>query len=305
MSSTHEVEIIVEDEGLPAGQTKALAANEAREVTDKIRQALSFTWELVKIAYQGRAWDALGYSSWNDYCIREFGTHHIKIPMEDRQEIVGSLREAGMSIRAIGTATGLGRGTIDREIQKSKHAGVPNGTPADEPNVTAENKAESTISEESPASKIQGIDGKFYDREVPKPATPTSASSFDEDQAPEDGGIFPLDATEVLNRNAKARAQNIQRLTGSNGKYSQAPLPMVIQLAGQIAYTSAGADDLDLEEATSLADNGSRAVLVLTQLLKTVDTTVIVDAGTIEKIRANLNDAQETIDEVLTILEEG
>ncbi|WP_203803462.1 hypothetical protein [Mycobacterium heckeshornense] len=43
-------------------------------------------------------------------------------------EVVCSLREAGLSVRAIAAATGAGLGTVQREI-----SGVPNGTPDLEP----------------------------------------------------------------------------------------------------------------------------------------------------------------------------
>ncbi|MGP4991750.1 hypothetical protein [Glutamicibacter ardleyensis] len=297
MSQLQEAEIIVDDAGL-ASSPRSLGAVEARELTDKIRRTLEFTWDMVATAYKGQAWSVLGYASWDEYCTREFGSQHIAIPREERQEIVSSLRESGLSLRAISTVSNLSYGTVRNELSKSsEESGEQNCSPED--------------TEQKVTPKIEGRDGKFYDRADPKPAAPApttvtkSEATFDENQLPEDGGIFPLDATEVLDRNAKARVQNVQRLTGSSGKYSQAPLPLVIQLAGQIAHTSAGADDLDLEESTALVDNGSRAVLVLSQVLKTVDTTVIADAVTKQKIRANLNDAMNTIDEVLTLLEEG
>lgn len=297
MSNLHEAEIVADITDVSVSDSRVLESNEARELTDKIRRTLEFTWDMVASAYKGQAWAALGYSSWDEYCTREFGSQHISIPREERQEIVGSLREAGMSIRAIAVATGTSKDTVARSLSS-----IP----------TVSNE---TVGIPSDAPKIEGRNGKFYERSAPKPVTQetvstsaqheTSGASFDEDQLPEEAGIFPLDTSAVLDRNAKVRVQNVQRLTGSSGKYSQAPLPMVIQLAGQIAHTSAGSEDLDLEETTALADNGSRAVLVLSQVLKTVDTTVILDAMTKQKIRANLNDAMDTIDEVLTLLEEG
>lgn len=297
MSKLQDAEIILDDAGL-ASNPRSLGAVEARELTDKIRRTLEFTWDMVSLAYKGQAWSVLGYASWDEYCTREFGSQRIAIPREERQEIVSSLRESGLSIRAISTVANVSYGTVRNELSKG-------GSQASEQNCSLEDSGDKA------PLKIEGKNGKFYDRADPKPAAPAPTkvtkpeATFDENQLPEDGGIFPLDATEVLDRNAKARVQNVQRLTGSSGKYSQAPLPLVIQLAGQIAHTSAGSDDLDLEESTALVDNGSRAVLVLSQVLKTVDTKVIVDAVTKQKIRANLNDAMNTIDEVLTLLEEG
>lgn len=92
-----------------------ITADAARRLTDQIKVAVEATWQLVIQAYESRAWLALGYSSWDDYCSREFGACRLRLPREERQEIVGSLRDAGLSIRAIAAATGVGRGTVERE----------------------------------------------------------------------------------------------------------------------------------------------------------------------------------------------
>ena len=105
---------IVEDE---------LTASQARELTDRIRITLDGLWDLVIEAFNGRAHAALGYSSWDAYCNAEFGSNRIKIPREERQETVRSLREAGLSNRAIASATGLGYGTVHRESARD-----PNGS---------------------------------------------------------------------------------------------------------------------------------------------------------------------------------
>ena len=102
----------------------ALDASTARALTDRIKVGVEAVWELITQAYVQRAWDALGYSSWDDYCTREFGTSRLRLPREERAEVVASLRESGLSIRAISAATGLGRGTVERDIA----APVPNGT---------------------------------------------------------------------------------------------------------------------------------------------------------------------------------
>jgi len=97
--------------------------NQARELTDKIKVALSICWDLVQEAYQGRCWEVLGYPSWDAYCETEFNTSRLRLPREDRPEVVRSLREAGLSVRAIASATGESKSTIGRELST-----VPNGT---------------------------------------------------------------------------------------------------------------------------------------------------------------------------------
>ena len=119
-----------------------ISAQDARNLTDKIKAGTAALWELIKEAYASRAWASLGYASWDDYCTQEFGTSRIRLPREERREVVSSMREIGMSTRAIASATGAGLGTIAREI-----SGVPNGTPG---------------SSLSASCEPVGVDGKTY-----------------------------------------------------------------------------------------------------------------------------------------------
>ncbi|GAA2238824.1 hypothetical protein GCM10010401_08900 [Rarobacter faecitabidus] len=96
-----------------------LTAHDARTITDRLRTALDVTWQLIVDAYQGRAWKALGYGSWDDYCTSEFGNRRLPLPREERSEVVNSLRDAGLSQRAIMSATGLSKGTVSRSVALS------------------------------------------------------------------------------------------------------------------------------------------------------------------------------------------
>ncbi len=117
-------------------------AEAARQLTDRIKVALEGTWILIQEAYHSRAWDALGYGSWDEYCTREFGTSRLRLPREERQEVVISLRESGMSTRAIAAATGISQGTVQNDL-----AGEQNYSPA-------------AGNGESP--KVTGADGRSY-----------------------------------------------------------------------------------------------------------------------------------------------
>ncbi|QLY33956.1 hypothetical protein H0264_18525 [Nocardia huaxiensis] len=124
-------------------QDSVITAEAARELTDTIRARAGQLWELIEQAYLTRAWVALDYDSWDAYCAAEFDGARLRIPREERSEIVASLREIGMSTRAIAAATGLGQGTVHREIEGLRTA-VPNGTP----------------------DSVVGLDGKGY---LPEP----------------------------------------------------------------------------------------------------------------------------------------
>ena len=116
-----------------------ISAQDARNLTDKIKAGTAALWELIKEAYASRAWASLGYASWDDYCTQEFGTSRIRLPREERQEVVASMREIGMSTRAIASATG----TSHQTVANSLNAGVKNLTPDPAP--------------------ITGTDGKTYE----------------------------------------------------------------------------------------------------------------------------------------------
>lgn len=115
-----------------------LTREEAVQLTNQIAQAITIAWDLIVRAYHGRAWEALGYKNWDDYCQGEFGHARLALPAEERRERVRSLRENGLSMRAIASATGVSRGTVNNDLAPS---GVQNWTPEE---------------------GVTGVDGKNY-----------------------------------------------------------------------------------------------------------------------------------------------
>jgi hypothetical protein len=100
-----------------SGQDLAVMdATDARALTDCIKVGVEAIWELVTQAYTLRAWSSLGYQSWDDYCTREFGATRLRLPREERTEVVASLRESGLSIRAIAAATGVDKNTVQSDL---------------------------------------------------------------------------------------------------------------------------------------------------------------------------------------------
>lgn len=153
-------------------------ASEARDLTDQIKVAVDGTWQLIKRAYLIRADVALGYSSWDDYCTREFGTSRLRLPREERQEVVASMREIGMSTRAIAAATGIDRRTLQRNGltgggNAATSAGPENVTQLreyhDDTSADAEcAEPEREETEDSMSARVIGLDGKTYQPESSK-----------------------------------------------------------------------------------------------------------------------------------------
>jgi hypothetical protein len=99
---------------------------EARALTDRIKIAVEGTWQLIREAYTSRTWAVLGYDTWDAYCTAEFGETRLRLPREERQEVVASLRDSGLSTRAIASATGVSQMQVSRDLRTS---GEPNVSP--------------------------------------------------------------------------------------------------------------------------------------------------------------------------------
>lgn len=123
MASERWCAMSVEIQGTP----RDLDAPAARRLTDQIKLALDTTWEAGRRAWEGRAWIALGYESWDEYCTKEFGTSHLRLPREDRDQIIPSLLASGMPGRAVAALTGTSKGEVHRTIARAGLSAAPNG----------------------------------------------------------------------------------------------------------------------------------------------------------------------------------
>jgi len=141
----------------------SMTTAEAEAVTSEIRAGLVAVWDNVAVAYHGRAWVALAYDSWDDYCECEFDGSRIRIPREQRQEVVSSLRDEGLSLRAIAAATGTSYGTVQAEDR----AGDQNRSPAVPPlsDVITDDDIDELRTPEP--KRTTGLDGKTYARPTP------------------------------------------------------------------------------------------------------------------------------------------
>ena len=93
--------------------------DEARLLCDRMHTGIGVLTELYVEAYQRRAWAALGYSSWDAFLAAEFGKYQLRLPSEERDETVMSMRAAGLSIRAIAATGVASKKTVERTIAAS------------------------------------------------------------------------------------------------------------------------------------------------------------------------------------------
>lgn len=99
-----------------------LTVHDARVLTARIRESVAGVWDLIVEAYTSRAWTSLGYDSWDDYTRTEFDGVRIALPREDRREVVGSLRDAGLSTRAIASAIGVDDKTVRNDLAGAEYS---------------------------------------------------------------------------------------------------------------------------------------------------------------------------------------
>ena len=147
--------------------TAPLSQADARELTDQIAEGLADVHSLIVQAWEGRVWEPLGFETWDAWIDANFRGLQLRPPREQRDEVVQSMREAGMSMRAISQATDLSYSTV----QRAARAGDPNGSP-----------------EES--SNVVGLDGKSYKK--PKKSVPTAEDAAEFADVSLDGLGIPM-----------------------------------------------------------------------------------------------------------------
>jgi hypothetical protein len=166
----------------------------ARALTEQIQTGLRRAAEmvgqtvgLIKEAYERGAWKALGYATWDDYCVAKFATDIQKLTGAGRLQAVAELTggERPMSNRAVAAALGVDESTV----RADRRAGAENPAPAPEREAEAEaapgievvdaevvdeHQTEPEPEDTRPQRRVvRGADGKNYvasTRDVPPPA---------------------------------------------------------------------------------------------------------------------------------------
>lgn len=191
----------------PGEVVAALTPDRARDLTERLRTALSVSWELVKEAHAGRAWAALGYESWDAYCEAEFdGIRSLRLPREERAEVVASLRDAGFSIRAIAAVTGAAKSTIEADVSRI-------GTP-DESLESPEGSSMPPVEPDEEGGSGDDADGD--------PAPPDVAASLSET------------SRAIAANLAAQRAASAKKVTGTDGRQYPAARPKPVETDDQI-----------------------------------------------------------------------
>ncbi len=137
----------------------------AQQLTDELRRSLETSWQLLREAFERRAWAALGYQSWDAYCAAELSTSQLTLSREWRQQVVAELTggKKPMSNRAVATALGVDHKTVAAD--RAAPVGNPPHLPEPQPKIIDAEIVDVEIVEDTTApeqEKVTGADGKTY-----------------------------------------------------------------------------------------------------------------------------------------------
>lgn len=126
--------------------TVPLNEADSRRLTERIKTLLgSVTAQIDKLtamvttARSTNVHAALGYRSWSEYVVAEFGDAPLRLDREHRKQLVAALSGEGMSTRAIAPVVGASEGTVRNDLEAGAQDYAPDAT-------------------------VTGIDGKKYKR---------------------------------------------------------------------------------------------------------------------------------------------
>lgn len=95
-----------------------LTRESARQLTARIRDALALADDLLVRAYEGRAWEALGHTSWEAYCTAELPQlRMLRLSKVAQTEHFTALARQGLSTHATAAAYGVSQGTVRNRLK--------------------------------------------------------------------------------------------------------------------------------------------------------------------------------------------
>lgn len=96
-----------------------MTPEEIRAGVDEVREWVDEYPEATVLAlWEARAWVEMGYDSWDALVAGEW-SRSIVLPRPERREVVGRLRQEGMSTRAIAAAVGVSHPTIQSDLKST------------------------------------------------------------------------------------------------------------------------------------------------------------------------------------------
>lgn len=177
-----------------ATTSPAISTDDARRLTERIRycaisvrDGMEKLQNLVAEAQSSNVHLVLGYKSWTAYLADTLGDEPMRLPRDERREVVAWLAGEGMSTRAIAPVVGAGFKTVARDLEVARvstDTRAHNTTPTDADLITGtdwspEPDADPITGEViEPERTVTGMDGKTYTAPASKPRRPALADQF-------------------------------------------------------------------------------------------------------------------------------
>lgn len=277
--------------------TSKFTTDEARELTDELVRDYAALRTKIGVAWQGKIWLALGYSSWTEYVDVEFQGISLRPPKDLEDEVVHELRQAGMSTRGIAAATDIPDSTVARKVQGVT---APNGAVLGNDNRTQ--PATKSTSAGGPQEEV--VDAEIVDVEIVEPL------ESGEDRPAADLGFEPIELS--TSSEVSIGWDRVNRLITDLHAGGSAPLRIVKSKAQDLetAFTSGALtpEELNGERIEGLGRDVADALAVLSDLLAemadgrgtqgaTADALAHRDTvGSVKKAQTNLREVAQRLD---------
>lgn len=162
-----------------------------------VRENLPRLWNLIEEARNNSDDRILGYTSWTAYVSDAFSDEPMRLPRDERQQLVAMLAGEGMSTRAIAPIVGASRETVAADLRGGRNLppvepeGVQDSPPhTDVPDLPVNPQTGEvyeagdadhgspevpvTVTETHSVKRVTGLDGKEYTKAPPKEPRRTS-----------------------------------------------------------------------------------------------------------------------------------
>jgi hypothetical protein len=205
---------------------KAMNKAEATAITERIRKHIDAAWDNITRAYEGRAWKALGYNTWEAYVRAEFDmTRQRSYQLMDQGRVIHAVAEAtGENVKRVG------------QISARDAAAVKDDLPA----VTEEIKAKIEAGEDLAKAVTETVAAKRAEKEEKRKARAAEQEQFDR-QRDETLAKLP----QAIKDREQAKAE--WRARANEGKAAEEAIDRIAELEEAVCVLEAEVEELRAE----------------------------------------------------------
>lgn len=106
------------------GEIVEVSYADVRQSIDTAKARLEEAAEQIIWQIENRAWQVLGYSSWNEMREAEYGGAAFMVPRDDRPELVVRMRRSGLTQVEIASTAGINRETVAKDLRSMSESGI-------------------------------------------------------------------------------------------------------------------------------------------------------------------------------------